>query len=78
MGRKITHVNVSEDESAAALEKHGIPADYARMLAKLDTYIKEGKEENENDTVFKVTGKQPVRFEEFVKSCIEKKVWEKV
>lgn len=77
LGRKITHKSLSEDELASVFEGYGIPKDYSRVLAELDTHIKEGKEEVMNDTVFKVTGKTPVKFGEFVGECVRKGVWKK-
>jgi len=77
LGRKITHVKMSEDESVAMFEREGIPKDYARMYAQLDTHVKEGKEEIQNDVVLHVTGKEPERFEEFVDKCVRKGIWVK-
>jgi len=73
--RKITHVRITEDESADRLHAFGIPNDYSRLLAQLDTYIAEGKEEIQNDTIFRLTGKQPVKFEDFVQDCVAKGLW---
>lgn len=77
LGRKITHVQISEDEETELLHGFGLPEDYARVLAQLDTYISEGKEEIQNDTVFEVTGKQPVRLEDFIGECVSKNIWAK-
>jgi festuclavine dehydrogenase len=77
LGRKISHVRITEGESAEILYGLGIPDDYARILAQLDTYIAEGKEEIQNDVVFHVTGKQPVRFEDFIQECVAKGIWVK-
>lgn len=77
LGRKITHVRISEEESAEMLHSIGIPEDYARILAQLDTHIAEGKEEIQNNTIFEVTGKQPVRLEDFIHECIAKRIWVK-
>jgi len=77
LGRKISHVRISEDEVAAQLYAVGIPDDYSRVLAQLDTYIAEGKEEIMNDVVEKVTGERPVSFEEFVLEAVGRGVWDK-
>jgi festuclavine dehydrogenase len=77
LGRKITHVRISEDEIATMMAEWGIPEDYSRLLAQLDTYISEGKEEIQNDVIYEVTGKQPVRLEDFVQDCTAKGTWVK-
>jgi festuclavine dehydrogenase len=59
------------------MQQLGIPADYAQVLAQLDTAIKDGKEERLNDVVLKVTGHMPRKFNDFVHECIKKGVWEK-
>jgi festuclavine dehydrogenase len=77
LGRKITLVNITEDEAASAMiAAWGLPGDYARILAQLDTAIKNGEEERLNDVVLQVTGRKPKTFEEFVNECVEKGVWE--
>ncbi len=77
LGRKITHVNITEKQLATAMECMGIPKDYANMLAVLDTAIKNGAENRTNDVVEKVTGKKPRGFESFVDECVERGVWAK-
>jgi festuclavine dehydrogenase len=52
-------------------------SDYARMLASLDTAIKDGKENRLNDVVLKVTGHPPKKFETYLGECMEKGVWDK-
>jgi len=70
-------VNITEDEAASAMKAAwGLPGDYARILAQLDTAIKNGEEERLNDVVLQVTGRKPKTFEEFVNECAEKGVWE--
>ena len=55
----------------------GVPGDYARLLAQLDTAIKNGEEERLNSVVLDVTGREPTRFEDFADRCVEKSVWVK-
>ncbi|KAF4630573.1 hypothetical protein G7Y89_g7562 [Cudoniella acicularis] len=59
LGRKITHVKITEEQLAESMREFGIPKDYVRMLAQLDTWIKGGGEEGVNDVVAKVTGREP-------------------
>jgi len=77
LGRKITHVKISEDELAAAMAGHGIPDDYARLLAQLDTAIKDGAEERLNNVVLDTTGREPRGFREFVEKRVDNGVWVK-
>lgn len=76
LGRKITHVKITEEQAAAAM-KQFMPADYAKMLAALDTAIKEGKENRLNDTVLKVTGRPPKKLEVYLGECMARGVWDK-
>lgn len=54
-----------------------MPTDYAKMLAGLDTVIREGGEERVNDVVLEVRGRKPKTLEEFVDECVKKGVWER-
>ena len=77
LGRKIVHKSITEDEAANIMQNFGIPADYARILAELDTYIKEGKEARMNDTIYRVTEKTPRKMSDFVEECIQSRKWVK-
>jgi festuclavine dehydrogenase len=74
--RKITHVKVTEAQLATGMEAF-MPGDYARMLAALDTAIKEGKEDRLNDVVEKVTGRPPKKFEVYLGECVARGVWDR-
>ncbi|KUJ20904.1 NAD(P)-binding protein [Mollisia scopiformis] len=76
LGRKISHLKISEAEFAQGIANF-MPEDYAKMLAKLETVIKNGGEERLNDVVSKVTGREPKRFEDFVDEMVGKGVWDK-
>lgn len=75
--RKITHVKISEGELAAGMTTDGVPADYSRLLAQLDTAIKNGAEERLNRVVLEVTGREARRFLEYVDGCVESGIWMK-
>lgn len=45
------------------------------MLAALDTMIKGGGEARLDDSVKKVTGREPKTLEAFVDECVAKGVW---
>lgn len=76
LGRKITHMKVSEEQLANAMEQF-MSDDYARMLAALDTAIKDGKENRLNDVVLKITRRPPKKFEVYLGECMARGVWDK-
>jgi len=77
LGRKISHMKISEKEEAERMVAFGVPKDYAKMLAELDTHIAQGKEDITSDTVLKVGGKEPQGLEAFLVEQGEKGVWNK-
>jgi len=65
LGRKITYHKLTPDELAKKHMGFGLPPDYARSLAGLDTMIRGGGEDRINDVVQQVTGRPPRSFREF-------------
>ena len=57
------------------MKAFGVESEYADMLAQLDTFVKEGKEEVLNDVVEKVTGRKPRRFEDFISQGVKDGIW---
>ena len=70
-------MKISEDDLAKGMVNFGIPEDYAKMLAELDTAIKNGEEERLNSVILDVVGHPPTRFEDFVDRCVKSGVWTK-
>lgn len=64
-GRPVRHRAVDEDTLAAYHEMHGLPPDFARLLAGLDTAVAAGAEDRTTTTVADVTGRQPRSFRDF-------------
>lgn len=64
-GRRIRHIAVTADAFAQRLERAGIPADYARLLAALDARIERGEQAAVSPVVQRVTGRMPRRFSQF-------------
>ncbi|KAE8351817.1 agroclavine dehydrogenase [Aspergillus coremiiformis] len=73
LGRKITHVQLSEAGMAQRLESTGMPTEDAQMLAGMDTLIKNGAEDRLNQVVEEVTGIPPQSFSDF--AVQEKRTW---
>jgi uncharacterized protein YbjT (DUF2867 family) len=62
LGRDVRHVALSEDALAERLEGQGLPSDYARVLAAMDTAIAAGAAETLSPEVEQVTGVPPRRL----------------
>ncbi|RYP20380.1 hypothetical protein DL765_002838 [Monosporascus sp. GIB2] len=73
LGREISHGDISEAELARRHQGFGMPAQYAAILAAMDTAIKNGSEDRLSDVVLRVTGRPPRRFRDFVEE--NKDVW---
>ncbi|KAK9779656.1 putative Agroclavine dehydrogenase [Seiridium cardinale] len=74
LGREIVHHELTEEQLSEWLQGSGIPAPYASVLASMDTIIKNGGEEQLNDVVVTVTGKNPRGIREFIEE--NKAVWQ--
>ncbi|KAI1464141.1 NAD(P)-binding protein [Daldinia caldariorum] len=66
LGRKITHVDLTESELAERWTSLGLPAEFSAALASLDTAVRHGSEERTSDDVRRITGREPKRFRDFV------------
>jgi uncharacterized protein YbjT (DUF2867 family) len=56
LGRTIRHRSVPAEEAARRIAAHGVPAEFARVLAAMDVDIRDGAENRVTDTVQRVTG----------------------
>ena len=61
------------EQLAAGMVAHGLPKEYANMLATMDQMIAAGAEDRLNDTVLKMVGKAPRKFSDF--AVENKAVW---
>ena len=73
LGRHIVHVKLSEEQSMQRYMKLGLPEDYARLLSSLELATAGGAEEGLNDTVERVTGRPPQKFDAWVQQ--NKTIW---
>ena len=68
VGKKITHVNLPEQEFVRRLISAGLGEEHATFLGSLERVIKRGEEERLNDTVLKITGRPPRTFREYAEA----------
>jgi uncharacterized protein YbjT (DUF2867 family) len=61
-GRTIRHRSVPAQEAARRIAAHGIPAEFAQVLAAMDVAISAGAEDRVTDTVERVTGRPARNF----------------
>ncbi|WP_051574738.1 NmrA family NAD(P)-binding protein [Mycobacterium sp. URHB0044] len=64
-GRTVRHRSVPADEAARRITEHGIPADFAQVLAAMDVDIRDGAEDRVTNTVETVTGRPARSFSTF-------------
>lgn len=62
LGRTIRHRSVPAEEAARRITAHGVPAEFARVLAAMDVDIRVGAEDRVTNTVEEVTGRSARTF----------------
>jgi uncharacterized protein YbjT (DUF2867 family) len=72
-GRRIAHARVSTDEMAERLMQRGLPEANARLLAFGYQTVAAGLQERTTDTVLRLSGRAPIKFESFANASAE--VW---
>ena len=65
VGHKVTYRDINRNEWINAMTQAGVPADYGDVLRALTITIANGQGAKPNDDVLSVTGRAPIRFEEF-------------
>ena len=71
IGQRVTHRRLAPADLAARFEAlSGLPPDYARILAGLESAIAQGSEDRVTDSVARITGRQPIGFAEFAASAV--------
>ena len=76
LGRKITHVNLSQDDYLHGMLASGMPAELAERMLDLERYIREGRPGNVSDDIAAVTGKAPRNFSAFAREAAATGVWD--
>jgi uncharacterized protein YbjT (DUF2867 family) len=64
-GRTVRHRSVPADEAARGITEHGIPANFAKVLAAMDVDIRDGAEDRVTNTVETITGRPARSFRAF-------------
>jgi ergot alkaloid biosynthesis protein len=64
-GRRVRHHRLTEQELADRFQAGGMAANYAHVLAAMDTAISWGAEDRLTDGVWRATGRAPSRFMDF-------------
>ena len=67
LGRTITHVSLPPADLKGGMLAAGIPEEYADRLLDLERYYREGQASRVTNDVHHVTGRAPVRFEQFAR-----------
>ncbi|MEE9568774.1 MAG: SDR family oxidoreductase, partial [Candidatus Binatia bacterium] len=67
LGRKISHVSVSEEDVRKGFEETGLPDWFLDAAIEGDRNIREGRSSAVSPTVEEVTGKKPRSFEQFAR-----------
>ena len=65
VGRTIVHRRLSEAQLSARYEQAGLPAEYAPVLAAMDTAISQGAEDRVTGEVQRITERNPCDFRSF-------------
>jgi len=56
IGKKVTHINLPEQDFVRRLISAGLSEDHATVLGGLEGFIRQGGEERLNDVVLQITG----------------------
>jgi uncharacterized protein YbjT (DUF2867 family) len=71
IGRKISYVNISEDDARKLITNMGMNEWHTKILLDLLKLSREGYLSDVSHTVEEVTGKQPIPFSQFAKDYVE-------
>ncbi len=71
LGRKISHVNISEEDERKGLEEAGAPDWMINSTTEGGRIVREGRLSAVSPTVEEVTGKKPRSFEQFARDYAE-------
>jgi uncharacterized protein YbjT (DUF2867 family) len=67
IGKKISYVNISEEESRRAMKDIGLSEWWINAIIEVYEYYKKGTQKQVSSAVEEVTGKKPIPFSRFAK-----------
>jgi uncharacterized protein YbjT (DUF2867 family) len=70
-GKKISYVNISEEEARAAMKEMGMSEWLINTISELADYFRKGNASEVSSAVEEVTGKKPISFSQFAKDYAE-------
>ena len=70
-GRKISYVNISEEEAKAAMKEIGMSDWLINTVSELSDYFRKGKASEISSAVEEVTGRKPISFSQFARDHAE-------
>jgi uncharacterized protein YbjT (DUF2867 family) len=70
-GKKISYVNISEEEARAAMKEMGMSDWLINTISELHDYFRKGNASQVSSAVEDVTGKKPISFSQFAKDYAE-------
>jgi uncharacterized protein YbjT (DUF2867 family) len=70
-GRKISYVNISEEEARAAMKEIGMNDWLINTVSELSEYFRKGKASEISPAVEEVTGNKPISFSEFANDYVD-------
>jgi uncharacterized protein YbjT (DUF2867 family) len=70
-GKKISYVNISDEEARAAMKEMGMDEWLISTISELSNYFKKGHASQVSSAVEEVTGKKPVSFSQFANDYAE-------
>jgi uncharacterized protein YbjT (DUF2867 family) len=70
-GKKISYVNVSEEEFRGAMKKMGMDDWLINTISELYNYFRKGYASQVSSGVEEVTGKKPISFSQFAKDYVQ-------
>lgn len=71
LGREVKYVAVGDEQLRQGMAAAGAPQGYVELMSALYGYVRAGATAMVTDEVHKVTGRAPIRFEQFVQDHLE-------
>jgi uncharacterized protein YbjT (DUF2867 family) len=74
-GRAIDFARVAPRDYSAALERAGVPAEFAKLVTYLFTELVDGRNSAVCDGVERALGRRPADFRDYARACAARGVW---